>query len=93
MKFGHVKLGDTIKRRMGAGGPLMTLIVVKIDDDLIYCDHETRPMKDRPLDELWKFDRVTGAEEDAHLSWGRGYGRTGTYLEEDSDDDLASDNG
>lgn len=80
MKFGHVKVGDTVQRNLC--GKLMDMIVIHVDDELIYCDAaDGRPLQGEPLVELWKFDRLTGAEEDEELGWGRKFGATGSRLE------------
>lgn len=33
-----------------------------------------------PIEELWTFDRRTGAEEDPELGWGVSFGVTGSYI-------------
>jgi hypothetical protein len=86
-----VNIGDVVDRRMGAGGPVMKMVVVAIGDNLLYCcPQEWNPKLDRPLDTwrkafykgcCWTFDLKTGVEEDAELKWGVAFGRTGTYLE------------
>lgn len=78
--FEHLKVGDRVQRQMGAGGPLLTMVVVHVDDALVYCDLDHRPLLGLPLKEHWQFDRATGAEEDPELGWGRSYRVTGTFL-------------
>lgn len=79
--FCELKVGDEVPRQMGSDGPTMRMIVVAIDEEHIYCDAVTeRPMEGLPLDEHWKFDRVTGIEEDEELGWGKKFGVTGTRL-------------
>jgi hypothetical protein len=66
---------------MGEDGPIMEMIVVQVDDNLIYCDAvKRRPMKGKPLEDHWMFDRDQGIEEDADLGWGKKFGKTGTRL-------------
>lgn len=77
--FEHVKVGDTVKRKMGHNGPIMPLTVVKVDDKLIHCAEPSGKI------DGWTFDRKSGVEEDAYLGWGVLFGVTGTYLVSDTD--------
>lgn len=80
MKFAHLKAGDVVQRQMGYGGPTMLMIVVHVEDEAVYCDSENRVLQGLPLREHWKFDRMSGFEEDDGLRWGREYGKAGTFL-------------
>lgn len=81
-----VKEGDIVQRYVGEGLPFMKMKVVKVTDELLYCNAATEhgkdpsPIADEQLEELWTFDRLTGAEEDPELGWGRTFGITGTYI-------------
>lgn len=77
MKFGYLKVGDTVTRMVG-DGPFMQMKVTAVTEDLITC---AAIHKDgRLFYGDWTFDRATGVEEDADLGWGVKYGVTGTYL-------------
>lgn len=86
--FRYVKVGDTVKRRMGADGPLMEMVVVTVDDTFIYCGNRASGIGMTPDGpEGWKFDRTYGYEVDEELGWGilRGPDTiTGSYLEHPS---------
>lgn len=73
--FRNVKTGDTVKRVMGLGGPIMELVVTELDDEFIYCG---------PPGVGWKFNRDHGYEVDEELGWGvprKDGARTGSYLQ------------
>lgn len=60
--------GDSVTRYISSARIPMALKVTKVTDTLIECGP-------------WTFDRETGMEEDADLSWGRHYGQTGSWIE------------
>lgn len=79
--FRDLKVGDHVDRWL-ARNFFMHLIVIKVDEHLIYCDHlqHGKPIGFTP-NTGWKFDRDTGCEEDADLRWGKAFGITGSYLQ------------
>lgn len=76
--FEHLKTGDHVNRMVGNDNRFMEMIVVKVEDTIIICT--AIPCQHWPIEEMWKFDRKTGAEEDEDLRWGVKFGLTGTYL-------------
>lgn len=86
MSFRNLKVGDTVKRRLGLGGPMMRLVVTGLTDDLILCGAPDAPIgHDMKKFDGWTFNRDEGYEVDEDLGWGirRGDGITvtGSYLE------------
>ncbi len=82
--FQDIKIGNILNRRIGHNGPSMRMIVVHIDELLLYCDaYPERPLHGLDMSECWKFSRNTGCEEDEDLGWGDRFGITGSYLEHD----------
>ena len=71
MSFEQIREGDLVTRLLGGTVP-MRLRVAKVDDKLIYCGGTD--------ESAWMFDRETGAEVDHDLGWGPAYGRTGSFL-------------
>jgi hypothetical protein len=78
VKFGYLKVGDTVTRMLG-GSVAMRMQVTAVSDDLITC-----AAIDKESGKLfygdWTFDRNSGVEEDADLQWGIKFGHTGSYL-------------
>lgn len=70
MTFRDLKVGDIVTRKLGGVVP-MKLRITEVTDTLIICG-------------WWKFDRETGVEEDEDLGWGVAFGKTGSYLSEES---------
>lgn len=63
-----MKVGDQVTRML-AGSIPMQLKITAIDDKFIHCGGKRG----------WKFDKITGAEVDEELGWGK---RTGSYIKE-----------
>lgn len=76
--FKNVKVGDIVTRNMC--GILIKMQVATVDDKLLHC-RLYKPCgryAELAANELWTFDRETGAEIDEELGWGNG--GTGSYL-------------
>lgn len=77
-RFDWVKVGDVVTRML-AGVITKQLVVVEVDEKLIYCC----PMGYKwPKEECWSFDIATGAEVDDFLNWGPPPKMTGSYLKD-----------
>lgn len=79
MKFGDVKVGDTVKRMLAGEVPI-ELKVTAVDDTYIYC---CPPGLEWAKEDGWKFLRLNGVEVDEELGWGRiedGAYVTGSFL-------------
>lgn len=79
MKFGNVKVGDTVNRLL-AGNTPMKLRVTAVDDTYIYC---SPPGVTWDKEDGWKFLRLNGVEVDEDLGWGvikDGAYYTGSFL-------------
>jgi hypothetical protein len=78
MTFEHLKVGDRVDRYHGKGF-FMQMQVTEVHDKTLIC---AAVMENGRLTQFtgWKFNRKTGAEEDAELHWGTQFGATGTYL-------------
>ena len=74
--FMNVKRGDIVRRMIGGEIP-MDMIVLKVDERLIYA----APSSAVKPEEGWTFDRATGLEEDDDLGWGIMKGKTGSALD------------
>lgn len=75
--FSGLKPGDQVKRVMG-GAIIMLMKVEVVTEDHIFCNAVDTNF---PQEEMWKFDRKTGAEEDEGLGWGVKFGITGSQLQ------------
>lgn len=82
----HLKKGDKCIRNL-AGIPMLGYVMEVEEKVLKFASYDTMHW---PIDELWTFDRETGAEEDEVLEWGVRFGRTGSVLilKEWTDEDL-----
>lgn len=81
MKFGDVKVGDTVKRLL-AGDTPMRLKVTAVDEMYIYC---SPPGQTWAKEDGWKFLKENGIEVDEELGWGKqedGTYYSGSYLVE-----------
>lgn len=74
MKFGDVKVGDSVTRILG-GTVVMKVKVTAVDDTFIYC---SPPEQTWAKEDGWKFLRENGVEVDEELGWGKQ--EDGTYL-------------
>lgn len=93
MSFRDLKVGDYVNRQMGANIKFMEMVVVRVNDQHLWCAPHPHNVTITPeeiakfeaapqeaVDNLWKFDRDEGCEEDEDLGWGKAHGVTGTYL-------------
>ncbi len=73
------KVGDKVMRCLGVDEqPWMECTIMKVLTHTVIC--AMKGTEGWPLDQLWTFDRETGAEEDEGLQWGVKYGRTGSKI-------------
>ena len=78
MSVKECQVGDTVMRRLGDNKPWMKMTVRAVTDQRLIC--APPELEKWPLDELWHFDKETGAEWDPELQWGPEFGRTGSYI-------------